>query len=70
MALSCKYPKLDGKITEMFGTRGGFASALGISANSVGNKMNGKTPWKQREIEKACVLLNIEKSEVPVYFFA
>jgi hypothetical protein len=65
----CAYPKLDGKITELFGTRSCFASALGISENSVSSKMQGKSKWKEREIVKACELLKLPKSEIPIYFF-
>lgn len=64
----CKYPKLDGKITEMYGTRKNFAKALGVSENSIGNKMQGKTPWKQREIERSCALLEISIADVGIYF--
>ena len=70
MAKKCKYPKLDGKITEIFGTRREFAKALGISENSVGAKMRGASQWKIREIEKACMLLHILPREQSEYFFA
>lgn len=65
----CAYPKLDGKITELFGTRSCFASALGISENSVSSKMQGKSKWKEGEILKSCELLNIKKTDIPKYFF-
>lgn len=64
----CRYPKVDGKITELFGTRTRYAHALGISINSLSNKLNGKTPWKEREITTSCELLNIPKEEIGIYF--
>ena len=64
----CKYPKLDGKITEVFGTRKAFAEALDVTPTTLGNKMNGKTPWKQKEIEKTCVLCDIPRAEIGNYF--
>jgi hypothetical protein len=48
------YSKLDGIITEAFGSRRAFAKATGISEHSISLKMNGKLPWKQLDIEKAC----------------
>ena len=65
----CAFPKLDGKITEVFGTRSCFADALGISENSISSKMQGKSKWKEREILKSCELLNIAKADIPEYFF-
>ena len=64
----CRYPKVDGKITELYGTRTKYASVLGISTNSLCNKLNGKTPWKEREIASSCKLLNIPKEEISIYF--
>lgn len=65
----CKYPKLDGKITEVFGARKVFAAKMGISENSVSSKMRGRFPWKPAEILKACEILGIDTSEVTTYFF-
>jgi len=64
----CKYPKVNGKIAEVYGTRTRYAVALGISINSLCNKLNGKTPWKEREIAKSCELLNIPKEDIGIYF--
>ena len=66
----CKYPKLDGLITERYGTRGRFAEALGITLTSLGRKMNGKSKWKTREIEMSCNLLDIASIDIALYFFA
>ena len=65
----CKYPKLDGLITEKVGTRKVFAKKIGISANSVSSKMSGTYPWKPAEIEKACNVLGISNAEINIYFF-
>lgn len=69
MKVKCKFPKLDGRIVEKFGTRGHFADALGITLTSLGRKLNGKSKWKSREIEKACELLTISNENIHVYFF-
>ncbi len=65
----CKYPKLSGKITEVYGTQKLFAEALGISETSLTAKLKGRSPWKQSEIASGCNLLNIPKEDVMLYFF-
>lgn len=63
------YSKLDGKITEMYGTRGNFAKAMGMSERSLSLKMTCQRPWKDMQISKAVKLLNILQSEIGEYFF-
>ena len=64
------YSKLAGKITERYGTRGSFATAMGFSSRTMSLKMSGKVPWKQTEIARACSLLSVSDREIPSYFFA
>lgn len=64
------YSALDGKITEVFSTRGNFAKAMELSERSVSLKMNGKVAWTQPEITKACKLLGIPDKKINLYFFA
>ena len=68
--MSFDYSKLDGRITEKFGTRGAFAKALGVSERTMSLKMSGKVSWKQSEISATCVLLEIKTCDIPLYFFA
>ncbi|MCM1439199.1 MAG: DUF739 family protein [Roseburia sp.] len=63
------YSKLMGRITEKFGTRGRFSAAMGMSERSMSLKLNGKVPFKQPEISKACSLLDIEEADIYPYFF-
>lgn len=63
------YSKLDGKITEVFKNRRNFANAIGFSERTLSLKMNCKVPWSQMQIDKACNLLEIKISEIPLYFF-
>jgi DNA-binding Xre family transcriptional regulator len=65
-----KFPKLDGLIVEKFGTRQKFAEAVGISENTIRAKMMAKSPWKMLDIEKICDALDIDKADIPTYFFA
>lgn len=67
--MSFDYSKLDGRITEIFGTRYAFAKQMEFSERTLSLKMNGKIEWKQTEMHKACELLNIPVEEIPVYFF-
>lgn len=63
------YSKLSGKIVEVYGTQARFAEAMGLSERSISLKLNGKVPWKQPEIVRACEMLGIELTEMPAYFF-
>ncbi len=67
--MSFDYSKLDGKITEKFGTRGAFAKEMEISERTLSLKMNAKVQWKHDEIHRACELLGIPVEEIPQYFF-
>lgn len=68
MRNKCKYPKLDGLITEKFGTRKAFAEAVNMSENTLSNKMSGKRKWNQKDQEKACDALQINPAEAGIYF--
>lgn len=70
MGKKYNFSKLNGKIVEIFGTQLAFAEAIGLSEMTVSKKMNGKRPWKQTDMAKACEVLGIPISEIPVYFFA
>ena len=63
------YSKVRGKIKEVFGTQSAFASAMEMSPVSLSEKLNNKVQFSQKEIDKACVLLQIAKEEIPIYFF-
>lgn len=64
-----KYDRLRGRIVEMYGSQERFAEIIGISANSMSKKMNGKTGFSQKDIVKWSELLNINKAEYSEYFF-
>ncbi len=63
------YSKLRGKIREVFSTQKAFADALGMSTVSLSSKLNNRVEFSQEEINKSCVLLDIEAANIPVYFF-
>lgn len=63
------YSKLRGKIKEVFGTQAAFAAEIPMSLVSLSEKLNNKVQFSQREINRACVLLQIAKEDIPKYFF-
>jgi len=63
------YSKLRGKIKEVFGTQSAFSEAMNMSHVSLSEKLNNKVQFGQKEIDKACDLLQISKEEIPIYFF-
>lgn len=64
-----KFGKLREKIKIVFGTQKAFAEAMGMDVATLNKKLNGKSPWRQLEIEKACQLLGIPLQQVTEYFF-
>lgn len=46
-----------------------FAVALGIGRVSLSQRLNNKSEFTQAEIFKACDLLNINRKDIPEYFF-
>ena len=63
------YSKLRGKIKEVFRTQAAFADVMKMSTVSLSEKLNNKTQFRQKEIDRACDLLQISKDEIPTYFF-
>ena len=69
-AITLKYAKLRGAIRERLGSEGVLAVKLGINPVTLSKKLNGKTDWKKKEIEKTLEYLVIPRSEVYDYFFS
>ena len=67
--MSYDYAKLSGRIVEKFETQARFADAMELSERSISLKLNGKVGWKQSEITKACKILGLAITEIPLYFF-
>ena len=63
------YSKLRGKIREIFKTQSAFVEAMGMSTTYLSEKLNNKVQFSQKEIDRACDLLQIAKEEIPIYFF-
>lgn len=63
------YSSLNGLIVEKYGTQYNFAIALKMSERSLSLKLNNKVGWKDREIERARTLLDIQTKDIHRYFF-
>lgn len=64
-----EYNKLRGRIREKCGTQDCFASALGIGRVSLSQRLNGKLEFTQEEISKSIDILELQKTDIPEYFF-
>lgn len=65
-----EYGKLRGRIVERFGSQSSFADAMGITEQTVTNKLNGKREFSQGDIIEWCNALEISAELVGDYFFA
>lgn len=63
------FGKLREKIKAVYGTQKAFAEAMGMNVATLNAKLNGKATWTTKEIEKACNMLGIPKTEIMEYFF-
>lgn len=63
------YSKLLGKIKEMNMTQEEFARKIGINPSTLSGKLSSLTEFKQSEIEKSLMILNIPYDDVAIYFF-
>lgn len=64
------YSKLLGLILSLFNSRFEFAMALGVTPQTLNNKLHNYQPWNQYQIEECCKLLGITRKEIPTYFFS
>lgn len=63
------YPKLRGKIVEVYGNQRAFAKRLGVTEQTVTAKLNGRFDFSQKDILDWSNLLGIETKDVGDYFF-
>lgn len=64
------YNKLKGRIVEKYGSQTKFASALGMTENTVSRKMQDKVEFSKDDMVRWAELLDIDSSEFWDYFFA
>lgn len=63
------HSKLLGRIKEYRYTQESLSKAIGINESTLNTKLNGKTYFTTKEIDKISELLNIPTEEIGVYFF-
>ena len=63
------FGKLREAIKQKYRTLAAFATAMNMDVSTLSGKLNGRTAWKQSEIELACKLLDIPIENVGEYFF-
>ena len=63
------YSRLRGRIKEKCDTQDAFAEKLGIGRVSLSQRLNNLLDFSQDEMFKACDVLDINKAEIPSYFF-
>lgn len=63
------YSDLLGKIKTVCKTQKAFGAAMGMKLPAVNQRLNNKIDWSPAEIMKACDVLDIDKNEIPRYFF-
>ena len=67
--MSFDYSKLLGRTKECGFTQGALAKHIGIAESSLCLKLNNKACFKHPEIVAICEALDIDPTEVGVYFF-
>lgn len=63
------YSLLLGKILSNYGSRYEFAAELGLTPQTLINKLKNRKAWDQKQIEKCCDLLDIPRDRIVDYFF-
>ena len=63
------YSKLLGRLRELGISQEEFAFEIGMSPSTLSLKLNGNGFFKQDAIEKALIVLWLDKSEIGAYFF-
>ena len=64
-----EYGRLSLRIKERCRSQRRFAQEMGLSERTVSLKLSGRREWKQSEIQNACKILEIDYSDIPLYFF-
>ncbi len=63
------YSKLLGRIKEKYDTIEKLVHKISISMGSLELRLNNSLKFTQQDIKELCEVLEVEKSEIPEYFF-
>ena len=64
-----KYPKVRGKIIEVYGSQRAFAEAIGKTEQTVTAKLTAKSPFSMDDIKEWSTALQIATDSIGDYFF-
>ena len=64
-----KYPKLRGKIIEVFGSQREFAKAVKQSEHMISKKLTGQCEITQKDVYEWSKALHLAPNEIALYFF-
>ncbi len=67
--MSFDYSKLLGRIKERGFTQETLAKRVAMSESTLSQKLNNKTPFKQRDIREISDALEISSNDIGAYFF-
>lgn len=65
-----KYAFLRGEIKKKYNTEAQFATALGISQQSLSSKLHSKTSFSQKEMKKIINILDLNEIDTCKCFFS
>jgi len=63
------YSELKKHIIRVFGCQCLFAEKMKMSKAMISNRLIGKVPWKDHEIDKAIFLLNLDPKSIIMSFY-
>jgi hypothetical protein len=69
MSTEFDYSKLRGRIIEKYGSQKNFISVIPLGEPAFVQKMKGRVAFKNNEIMLMAEKLDIDKTEIPDYFF-
>lgn len=64
-----EYKRLKGRIKTKYDTQKAFAKAMGVSENTVTNKLKGRVGFSQGAVEAWASKLDIERREYGDFFY-
>lgn len=63
------YSKLLGRLKEKSLTQAEVAKMIKVSPSTLNGKLNGHVEFSQSEIRNLCIVLDIQDSDIPAFFF-
>lgn len=64
------YPRIRGRIIELYGSQENFSNVIGKSKTSVSQKLNGSSGFSYNDIVLWAKVLKISVDDIGIYFFS